>query len=62
VNVGVAAGVVPEETELVYVQLRIFCVAVYPPVPPVKPTYAVLPPTVAGMLIAVEAVKLAVVT
>ena len=42
---------------MLYVQVKISCVAVPPPVPPVKPRYAVLPPTVAGMLIGHEVVN-----
>ena len=38
------------------------CVVVCVPVPAVKPTRAVLPPTVAGMLIGHEVVKVALVT
>ena len=40
-----------------YFQFKISCVAVSPPVPPVKPTKAVFAPTVAGMLIGKEVVK-----
>src|SRR5580704_9781887 len=39
------------------VQVRMFCVAVAPPVPAVNPTYAVLPPTVVGMLMGHEVVN-----
>ena len=49
---GVAAGV-----EVLYVQVRISCVAVEVPVPAVKPTKAAFPPTVPGMLIGQEVVN-----
>jgi hypothetical protein len=39
----------------------ISCVAVRPPVPPVKPTYAVLPPTVPGIFTVHDVLKLALV-
>jgi len=53
---GVAAGdvVVPPSLKT---QLTICCVAVREPVPPVNPTYAVFPPTVAGMLIVHDVVN-----
>jgi hypothetical protein len=46
-NVGVA--VIPEDEDKV--QFKTFWIAVRPPVPPVKPTKAVFPPTMLGMLI-----------
>src|SRR5467141_3150189 len=45
-----------------YVQVMISCVAVCPPVPAVKPTSAVFPPTVAGILIPQAFVNVALVT
>jgi hypothetical protein len=39
------------------VQFRISCVAVWPPVPPVKPTNATFPPTVAAILIGNDVVN-----
>jgi hypothetical protein len=44
------------------VQLLIFWIAVNPPVPPVKPTYAVEAPTVEGILMAEEYVNVFPVT
>jgi hypothetical protein len=46
-NVGAAATPVPDDI----VHPIISWIAVSPPVPPVNPTYAVFPPTVAGILI-----------
>src|ERR1700730_1773003 len=45
-----------------YVQVMTSCVAVCPPVPAVKPTKAVVPPTVAGISIVQEVVNVALVT
>ena len=42
---------------VLYVQVITSWVAVKPPVPAVKPTNAVFPPTVAGMLIGHDVVK-----
>ena len=42
---------------MLYVQFKISWMAVCPPVPAVKPTKAVLAPTVAGMLIGQEVEK-----
>ncbi|SRR5216684_7369961 len=58
---GVAAGGCVEPLDE-YVQEMICCVAVCPPVPPVKPTKAVFPPTVAGILMVQEVVNVALVT
>ena len=57
---GVAAGGCVEPPEE-YVQVAI-CVMVCSPVPAVKPTSAVFPPTVPGMLIAKDVVNAAFVT
>jgi hypothetical protein len=55
---GVMAGVAAaDELPVLYVQVTISCVAFEPPVPPVNPTYAELPPTVPGMLIGQDFVK-----
>ena len=45
-----------------YVQVMTSCVAVCPPVPAVKPTKAVFPPTVPGISMVQEFVKVALVT
>src|ERR1700724_344708 len=57
-STGVAAGGGGEPL-VEYVHEMICCVAVSPPVPPVKPTKAVLPPTVAGILMVQEVVNVA---
>ena len=58
---GVAAGGCVEPLEE-YVHETICCVAVCPPVPPVKPTRAAVPPTVPGISMVQEFVKVALVT